>query len=155
MIRSKEATGKTVEEARAAACAALGVNADDLNVSYEVLEMPQSTGFLGLKKIPCPGSGHGGGGRPRPGGKAGGEGFRQGGEAGAGPARRIRRTCRGRAACCTAGPARTQASQEGRGPQRGAAQGGVQSCPCRSGDGCGCTGGRDPRCPLTLNPTPR
>ena len=53
MIRSKEATGKTVEEARAAACAALGVNADDLNVSYEVLEMPQSTGFLGLKKIPA------------------------------------------------------------------------------------------------------
>ena len=53
MIRTKEATGKTVEEARAAACAALGVNADDLNVSYEVLEMPQSTGFLGLKKIPA------------------------------------------------------------------------------------------------------
>lgn len=53
MIRSKEATGKTVEEARAAACAALGVNEDDLNVSYEVLEMPQSTGFLGLKKIPA------------------------------------------------------------------------------------------------------
>ena len=51
MIRSKEATGKTVEEARAAACAALGVSEDDLNVSYEVLEMPQSTGFLGLKKI--------------------------------------------------------------------------------------------------------
>ena len=53
MIRTKEATGKTVEEARAAACAALGVNEDDLNVSYEVLEMPQSTGFLGLKKIPA------------------------------------------------------------------------------------------------------
>ena len=53
MIRSKEATGKTGEEARAAACAALGVNEDDLNVSYEVLEMPQSTGFLGLKKIPA------------------------------------------------------------------------------------------------------
>lgn len=53
MIRSKEATGKTVEEARAAACAALGVSEDDLNVSYEVLEMPQSTGFLGLKKIPA------------------------------------------------------------------------------------------------------
>ncbi len=53
MIRTKEATGKTVEEARAAACALLGVNEDDLNVSYEVLEMPQSTGFLGLKKIPA------------------------------------------------------------------------------------------------------
>ena len=53
MIRTKEATGKTVEEARAAACAALGVSEDDLNVSYEVLEMPQSTGFLGLKKIPA------------------------------------------------------------------------------------------------------
>ena len=53
MIRSKEATGKTVEEARAAACAALGVSEDDLNVSYEVLEMPQSTGFFGLKKTPA------------------------------------------------------------------------------------------------------
>ena len=53
MIRTKEATGKTAEEARAAACAALGVSEDDLNVSYEVLEMPQSTGFLGLKKIPA------------------------------------------------------------------------------------------------------
>lgn len=53
MVRTKEATGKTVEEARAAACALLGVSEDDLNVSYEVLEMPQSTGFLGLKKIPA------------------------------------------------------------------------------------------------------
>ena len=80
MVRTKEATGKTVEEARAAACALLGVSEDDLNVSYEVLEMPQSTGFLGLKKIPArvrvtveeedPGS------RP---GEAGGQG-RQGGK---------------------------------------------------------------------------
>ena len=53
MIRSKEATGKTVEEARAAACAALGVNEDDLNVSYEVLEMPQSTGLIFKKKTPA------------------------------------------------------------------------------------------------------
>ena len=49
MIRTQEATGKTVDEARAKACALLGVQADDLNVSYEVLEMPQKTGFLGLK----------------------------------------------------------------------------------------------------------
>ena len=49
MIRTQEATGKTVDEARANACAKLGVQADDINVSYEVLEMPQKTGFLGLK----------------------------------------------------------------------------------------------------------
>ena len=49
MIRTKEATGKTVEEARNNACAQLGVSAEDLNVSCEVLEMPQKTGFLGLK----------------------------------------------------------------------------------------------------------
>ncbi len=47
MIRSMEATGKTVEEARAAACLALGVNAEDLNVSYEILEMPQKAGLFG------------------------------------------------------------------------------------------------------------
>ena len=40
-------------EARAKACALLGVQADDLNVSYEVLEMPQKTGFLGLKTTPA------------------------------------------------------------------------------------------------------
>ena len=40
MIRKQEATGKTVDEARAKACALLGVQADDLNVSYEVLDMP-------------------------------------------------------------------------------------------------------------------
>ena len=55
MIRKQEATGKTVDEARAKACALLGVQADDLNVSYEVLEMPQKTGFLGLKTTPCQG----------------------------------------------------------------------------------------------------
>ena len=53
MIRTQEATGKTVDEARAKACALLGVQADDLNVSYEVLEMPQKTGFLGLKTTPA------------------------------------------------------------------------------------------------------
>ena len=53
MIRTLEATGKTVEEARAKACAQLGVEADALNVSFEVLEMPQKTGFLGLKLIPA------------------------------------------------------------------------------------------------------
>ena len=53
MIRKQEATGKTVDEARAKACALLGVQADDLNVSYEVLEMPQKAGFLGLKLTPA------------------------------------------------------------------------------------------------------
>ena len=53
MIRTQESTGKTVDEARAKACALLGVQADDLNVSYEVLEMPQKTGFLGLKPTPA------------------------------------------------------------------------------------------------------
>ena len=53
MIRKQEATGKTVDEARAKACALLGVQADDLNVSCEVLEMPQKTGFLGLKITPA------------------------------------------------------------------------------------------------------
>ncbi len=40
MIRELEKTGKTVEEARDAACLELGVSADDINVSYEILEMP-------------------------------------------------------------------------------------------------------------------
>lgn len=53
MIRTQEATGKTVDEARAKACALLGVQAEDMNVSYEVLEMPQKTGFLGLKLTPA------------------------------------------------------------------------------------------------------
>ena len=53
MIRKQEATGKTVDEARAKACALMGVQAEDLNVSYEVLEMPQKTGFLGLKTTPA------------------------------------------------------------------------------------------------------
>ena len=57
MIRTQEATGKTVDEARTNACALLGVEKDDINVSYEVLEMPQKTGFLGLKLTPGQGPG--------------------------------------------------------------------------------------------------
>lgn len=53
MIRTQESTGKTVDEAFAKACALLGVQAEDENVSYEVLEMPQKTGFLGLKTTPA------------------------------------------------------------------------------------------------------
>ena len=53
MIRTQEATGKTVDEARTNACALLDVEKDDINVSYEVLEMPQKTGFLGLKLTPA------------------------------------------------------------------------------------------------------
>ena len=53
MIRTQEATGKTVDEARINACALLGVEKDDINVSYEVMEMPQKTGFLGLKLTPA------------------------------------------------------------------------------------------------------
>lgn len=53
MTRTQEATGKTVDEARTNACALLGVEKDDINVSYEVLEMPQKTGFLGLKLTPA------------------------------------------------------------------------------------------------------
>ena len=53
MIRTQEATGKTVDEARTNACTLLGVEKDDINVSYEVLEMPQKTGFLGLKLTPA------------------------------------------------------------------------------------------------------
>lgn len=39
-MRSMEMSAKTVEEAVQAACAALGVDRDDINVSYEVLEFP-------------------------------------------------------------------------------------------------------------------
>ena len=53
MIRTQEATGKTVDEARTNACALLGVEKDDINVSYEVLEMHQKTGFLGPKLTPA------------------------------------------------------------------------------------------------------
>ena len=47
MIRTLEATGKTVEEARAKACAQLGVEADALNVSFEVLENAPENWFSG------------------------------------------------------------------------------------------------------------
>ena len=40
MMREIEMTAKTVEEALEAACRALGVDRDDLGVSYEVLEFP-------------------------------------------------------------------------------------------------------------------
>ena len=40
MIREIEATGKTVELAYAAGCEQLGVSQDDLNVSYEIIDMP-------------------------------------------------------------------------------------------------------------------
>ncbi len=53
MIRTQESTGKTVDEAFAKACALLGVQAEDENVSREVLEYPQKTGFLGLKTTPA------------------------------------------------------------------------------------------------------
>ena len=39
-MRSMEMSAKTVEEAVQAACTALGVDRDDINVSYEVLEFP-------------------------------------------------------------------------------------------------------------------
>ena len=39
-MRELEMTGKTVEDALQAACESLGVDRDDLNVSYEVLEFP-------------------------------------------------------------------------------------------------------------------
>ena len=45
MIRTQEATGKTVDEARTNACALLGVEKDDINVSYEVLECPRRPVF--------------------------------------------------------------------------------------------------------------
>ena len=38
MIRKQEATGKTVDEARAKACALLGVQADDLNKNLDALD---------------------------------------------------------------------------------------------------------------------
>ncbi len=40
MIKEVFATGATVEDAYAAGCAQLGVSADDLNVSYEVIDFP-------------------------------------------------------------------------------------------------------------------
>ena len=52
-MREYVATAKTVEEAIKLGCEALSVDRDDLGVSYEILEMPQKTGFLGLKVTPA------------------------------------------------------------------------------------------------------
>ena len=49
-MRSMEMSAKTVEEAVQAACTALGVDRDDINVSYEVLEFPARKLF---KTIPA------------------------------------------------------------------------------------------------------
>ena len=42
-MRSMEMSAKTVEAAVQAACEALGVDRDDINVSYEVLEFPTAS----------------------------------------------------------------------------------------------------------------
>mgnify|MGYP000497258293 CR=1 FL=1 len=55
MIRTQESTGKTVDEAFAKACALLGVQAEDENVSREVLEYPQKT-VSGFKDHPRQGA---------------------------------------------------------------------------------------------------
>ena len=49
-MRSMEMSAKTVEAAVQAACEALGVDRDDINVSYEVLEFPARKLF---KTIPA------------------------------------------------------------------------------------------------------
>ena len=49
-MRSMEMSAKTVEDAVQAACDALGVDRDDINVSYEVLEFPARKLF---KTIPA------------------------------------------------------------------------------------------------------
>ena len=49
-MRSIEMSARTVEDALEAACQALGVDRDDLNVSYEVLEFPARKLF---KTIPA------------------------------------------------------------------------------------------------------
>ena len=49
-MRSMEMSAKTVEAAVQAACEALGVDRDDINVSYEVLEFPTRKLF---KTIPA------------------------------------------------------------------------------------------------------
>ncbi len=49
-MRSIEMSARTVEAAVEAACEALGVDRDDLNVSYEVLEFPARKLF---KTIPA------------------------------------------------------------------------------------------------------
>ena len=64
-MRSMEMSAKTVEAAVQAACEALGVDRDDINVSYEVLEFPTRKLF---KNHPRQGPREGRGAR---GGKAG------------------------------------------------------------------------------------
>ena len=49
-MRELEMTGKTVEQAVEAACSALGVDRDDINVTYEVLDFPVKKLF---KSIPA------------------------------------------------------------------------------------------------------
>ncbi|WP_300367868.1 Jag N-terminal domain-containing protein, partial [uncultured Subdoligranulum sp.] len=49
-MRTIEMSAKTVEDAVQAACDALGVDRDDINVSYEVLEFPARKLF---KTIPA------------------------------------------------------------------------------------------------------
>ena len=50
MVKEYTATGKTVEEAIEAGCAAIGEARE--NVQFEILELPKKT-FLGLKTIPA------------------------------------------------------------------------------------------------------
>ena len=52
-MRTIEMTGKTVEDAVEAACRALGVDRDDLGVSYEVLEFPARRLFKSIPAKVC------------------------------------------------------------------------------------------------------
>lgn len=52
MIKSVEATGKTIEEAIEKAYEMLGVNRDEADVSIEIIDRPKS-GFLGLGSVPA------------------------------------------------------------------------------------------------------
>ena len=56
-MRSMEMSAKTVEAAVQAACEALGVDRDDINVSYEVLEFPTRKLFKGRGTRGRPGPG--------------------------------------------------------------------------------------------------
>ena len=56
-MRSMEMSAKTVEAAVQAACEALGVDRDDINVSYEVLEFPTRKLFKTIPaKVSCTGA---------------------------------------------------------------------------------------------------
>lgn len=52
MIKSVEATGKTIEEAIEKAYEMLGVSRDEADVSIEIIDRPKS-GFLGLGSVPA------------------------------------------------------------------------------------------------------